>query len=129
MAGAFPGDVVVHAFWGAYDDRTYGTLLDAAVDAVGYDLVTAPERSAELVREFGTHDDVALGVVDGQNTLVESPGTVRDRIGRFETHLPAAGSVDTVYVTPNTELFYLPVAKFEAKLGVLGEAVAAGVTA
>ncbi|NIS36829.1 MAG: 5-methyltetrahydropteroyltriglutamate--homocysteine methyltransferase, partial [Actinobacteria bacterium] len=75
VAGAFPGDVVVHAFWGAYDDRTYGTLLDAAVDAVGYDLVTAPERSAELVREFGTHDDVALGVVDGQNTLVESPGT------------------------------------------------------
>ncbi len=129
VAGAFPGDVVVHTYWGALDEPTHARLLDARVDAVGYDLVSAPEACLDLVRESGTADGAALGVVDGQNTLVESSGTIRERVGAFEAALPGAASVDTIYATSNTELFYLPVNKHEAKLAALGGALTPEVAA
>jgi 5-methyltetrahydropteroyltriglutamate--homocysteine methyltransferase len=74
------------------------------------------------INEYGTKDDVALGLVDGQNTLVESVGTIRDRIEWFEER--AHADFETAYLTTNTELFYLPVNKFEAKLQALGDAAA-----
>ncbi|MDZ7701722.1 MAG: 5-methyltetrahydropteroyltriglutamate--homocysteine methyltransferase [Halobacteriales archaeon] len=120
VSDAFDGEVVVHGYWGAYDEATHAALLDAPVDAIGYDLVSAPEAAAALVREQGTADSVALGVVDGQNTLVETPEGVREQVAWFESQLDAAP--ERVYVAPNTELFYLPVSKAEAKLAVLGEA-------
>jgi len=58
--------------------------------------------------------------VDGQNTLIETPETVRERIEWFETR--SGTTYDTVYATANTELFYLPVSKFEAKLETLARA-------
>jgi 5-methyltetrahydropteroyltriglutamate--homocysteine methyltransferase len=122
VAGATDADVIVHTYFGAFDEETYAHLLDADIDGVGYDLVAAPEETVELVREYGIPDSVALGVIDGQNTLVESPETIRDRVEWFEDRLPEAIDPGTVYVTPNTELFYLPVSKFEAKLDALGSA-------
>jgi len=122
VAGATDAEVVVHTYFGAIDEETYAHLLDARIDGVGYDLVTAPEETVTLVREYGIPDSVALGVIDGQNTLVESPDTIRDRVEWFEERLPEAIEPETVYVTPNTELFYLPVSKFEAKLDALGAA-------
>jgi 5-methyltetrahydropteroyltriglutamate--homocysteine methyltransferase len=122
VASATGADVVVHAYFGAFDEHTYAHLLDAGVDGVGYDLVSAPNETAELVREYGIPDSVALGVLDAQNTLVESPGTIRDRVAWFEDRLPEAIEPETVYVTPNTELFYLPVSTFEEKLDALGAA-------
>jgi len=122
VANATDADVVVHTYFGAFDEETYAHLLDADVDGVGYDLVSAPEETVELVREYGIPDSVALGVIDGQNTLVESPGTVRERVEWFEDRLPEAIDPGTVYVTANTGLFYLPVPKFEAKLDALGSA-------
>jgi len=122
VANATDADVVVHTYFGALDEETYAHLLDADVDGVGYDLVAAPEATVELLGEYGIPDSVALGVIDGQNTLVESPGAIRERVEWFEDRLPEAIDPDTVYVTPNTELFYLPVSKFEAKLDALGSA-------
>ena len=122
-------DVVVHTYWGAFEESTYAHLLDAGIDGVGYDLVSAPEAGAEVASEFGTPDSVALGVVDGGNTLVESPETIRERVQWFEERLPGAVDVDTVYVTANTELFYLPVNRFEEKLAALGAATTPEVTA
>jgi len=122
VANATDADVIVHTYFGAFDEETYAHLLDADIDGVGYDLVTAPEKTVEIVREYGIPDSVALGVVDGQNTLVESPETIRERVEWFENRLPDAVDAETVYVTPNTELFYLPVSKFEAKLDALGAA-------
>jgi len=121
VAGAVDADVVVHTYWGAIEETVHAHLLDADVDAVGYDLVTAPEESAYLVGEYGSADDVALGLVDGQNTLVESADTIRERVAWFHDRLPAA-DFDRTYVAPNTELFYLPERKFEAKLAALAEA-------
>jgi 5-methyltetrahydropteroyltriglutamate--homocysteine methyltransferase len=122
VAAATDADVIVHTYFGAFDEKTYAHLLDAGVDGVGYDLVSAPEETVELVREYGIPDAVALGVIDGQNTLVESPETIRERVEWFENRLPEAIDPETVYVTANTELFYLPVSKFEAKLDALGSA-------
>jgi 5-methyltetrahydropteroyltriglutamate--homocysteine methyltransferase len=127
VSAAFPGEVVVQGYWSAFDERTHATLLDSGADAIGYDLVAAPESSAELVREQGSKERIALGVVDGQNTLVETPADVREQLDWFGSQLQ--GEPETVYVTPNTELFYLPVPQFEAKLRVLGESVAPGVVA
>jgi 5-methyltetrahydropteroyltriglutamate--homocysteine methyltransferase len=120
VAGAVDADTVVHTYWGATEEKVYAHLMDAGVDAIGFDLVTAHDDCAYLAGEYGTKADVALGLVDGQNTLVESPETIRERIEWFDDRTNE--SFDTVYATANTELFYLPVGKCEAKLAALADA-------
>jgi 5-methyltetrahydropteroyltriglutamate--homocysteine methyltransferase len=120
VASAADAEVVAHTYWGAIEEKAYAHLMDADVDAVGFDLVADHDQTVYNVQEYGTKDDVALGVVDGQNTLVESPETIRDRIDWFEQQTNTA--YDTVYATANTETFYLPVNKFEDKLRALANA-------
>ena len=127
VARAADADVVAHSYWGALEEKVHAHLLDADVDAIGYDLVSNHDDNVYNVAEYGTKDSVALGVVDGQNTLVESPETIRERIDWFQDAVP--GDFDDVYVTSNTELFYLPVNRFEEKLAALGQAVAPEVEA
>jgi 5-methyltetrahydropteroyltriglutamate--homocysteine methyltransferase len=124
VATALEADVVVHTYWGSLEERVHAHLLDADVDAVGYDFVTDHEGSRYLIDEYGTKDDVGLGVVDGQNTLVEEPGAIRERVEWVQDSV--YGDFDRVYVTTNTELFYLPSSKFEAKLDALAAAVREG---
>ncbi|MGB9986158.1 5-methyltetrahydropteroyltriglutamate--homocysteine methyltransferase [Salarchaeum japonicum] len=119
VAAATDAEVVVQSYWGTYGEKLHAHLLDTQVSALGYDLVTAHDDATYLVQEYGTLDSVSLGVVDGQNTLVESPDTIEERIEWFESQIPVS-EFDTVYATPNTELFYLPVNKFQAKLRALG---------
>jgi 5-methyltetrahydropteroyltriglutamate--homocysteine methyltransferase len=123
VASAIDTDVVVHTYWGALTETVHAHLLDADVDAVGYDFVSEVDANLHNINEYGTKDDVALGLVDGQNTLVESPETIRERVEWVSENTPVA-EFDTVYVTTNTELFYLPTSKYEAKLSAIGEAVA-----
>jgi 5-methyltetrahydropteroyltriglutamate--homocysteine methyltransferase len=119
-AAAGETDVVVHTYWGALEEKVYAHLMDADVEAIGFDLVTGHDESAYLAGEYGAKDGAALGVVDGQNTLVESPGTIRDRIEWFSDR--SGEDFETVYATANTELFYLPVNKLEEKLAALADA-------
>jgi 5-methyltetrahydropteroyltriglutamate--homocysteine methyltransferase len=121
VVGATPADVVVHSYWGALDPGVHGRVLDSGADGVGYDLVTAPDASRDLLAEQGTADRAAFGVVDGQNTRVENPGDVRAEV---DDALDLV-DVDAAYLTPNTEPFYLPVSRFREKLAVLSRAVAA----
>jgi 5-methyltetrahydropteroyltriglutamate--homocysteine methyltransferase len=120
VASAADAEVVAHTYWGAIEEKAYAHLMDAGVDAIGFDLVANHDQTVYNVQEYGTKDDVALGVVDGQNTLVEAPETIRDRIDWFEQQTNTA--YDTVYATANTETFYLPVNKFEDKLKALANA-------
>ena len=120
VASAIDADVVVHPYWGALEEKVYAHLLDAEIDAVGFDLVSDHEQNVYNAQEYGTTDDVALGVVDGQNTLVETPGEIRERVEWFDDQ--TAGDYGTIYATANTELFYLPINKFEAKIEALAEA-------
>ncbi|MFC6835773.1 5-methyltetrahydropteroyltriglutamate--homocysteine methyltransferase [Halomarina ordinaria] len=123
VAGATDADVVVHTFYGSLEEKVHAHLLDADVEAIGYDLVTDHDQNLYNVNEYGTKGDVALGLVDGQNTLVESPDLIRERAEWFAENTPG-GSFDRTYVLPNTETFYLPVNRFEEKLDALGAAVA-----
>jgi 5-methyltetrahydropteroyltriglutamate--homocysteine methyltransferase len=122
VAAETDADVVVHSYWGALDEKTYAHLMDSEVGALGFDLV-AGDRDETLynVTEYGTTSDVALGLVDGQNTRVESAETIRERVDWFTEQVPAQ-EFDTVYLTSNTELFYLPVSKYREKLGTLAAA-------
>ena len=128
LAGAVDAEVVVYPYWGALDEKTHAHVLDADVDALGYDLVSEPDDNVYNVQEYGTTDDVALGLVDGGNTLVESPETVRERVDWFTGSTPSE-EYGTIYAVPNTELFYLPENKFEAKLETLANAAHLEVTA
>ena len=101
VAQATDADVVVHPYWGALEEKVYAHLLDADIDAVGFDLVSDHESNVYNAQEYGTTDDVALGIVDGQNTLVETPEELRERIDWFEDQ--TAGEYGTIYATTNTE--------------------------
>jgi len=122
VASAVDADVVAHTYWGAIEEKVYAHLMDADVDAIGFDLIADHEQTVYNVQEYGTKDDVALGLVDGQNTFVETPETIRERVEWFVEQTD--GDYDTVYATANTELFYLPVNKFEATVEALAEAAA-----
>jgi 5-methyltetrahydropteroyltriglutamate--homocysteine methyltransferase len=122
VAAATDADVVVHTYWGAVPEKTYAHLMDADVDAIGFDFVADADASLYNINEYGTKDGIAMGLVDGQNTLVESPETIRDRVEWVDerTHT----DFERAYLTSNTELFYLPVNRFEEKLAALGDAAA-----
>ncbi|MUV87290.1 5-methyltetrahydropteroyltriglutamate--homocysteine methyltransferase [Natronomonas sp. CBA1123] len=122
VATAVDADVVVHTYWGAIPEKPYAHLMDADIDAVGFDFVSDHEQNVYNIQEYGTKDSIALGVVDGQNTLVETPEEIAERIEWVDDSVPAQ-TFDTVYATSNTELFYLPQNKFEAKLDALADGV------
>ncbi|MFD1588809.1 5-methyltetrahydropteroyltriglutamate--homocysteine methyltransferase [Halorientalis brevis] len=118
VASEADADVVAHTYWGALDEKVYAHLMDADVDAIGFDFVADHEANLYNINEYGTKDDVALGLVDGQNTLVEDPETIAERI-EWVADQTQSTDFETVYATINTETFYLPVNKFEAKLDAL----------
>jgi 5-methyltetrahydropteroyltriglutamate--homocysteine methyltransferase len=123
VADATDADVVVQSYWGAYDEKVYAHLMDADVEAFGFDFVTGSRESHLYnVNEYGTKDQIALGLVDGQNTEIESADVVAERIDWVLDQVPAQ-EFDAVYATPNTELAYLPVSKYREKLDTLGAAV------
>ncbi|MFC3959906.1 5-methyltetrahydropteroyltriglutamate--homocysteine methyltransferase [Halovivax cerinus] len=121
LAAATDADVVVHSYWGALEEKVYAHLLDADVDAVGFDFVTERDDNLYLVQEYGCTDDIYLGLVDGQNTLLEEPEAVRDRVDWVFDRLPVS-DFETAYLGPNTETFYLPYETYEAKLETVSEA-------
>ena len=121
VAAATDADVVLHSYWGAHEEKTYAHLMDADVNAFGFDLLHDRGDTLYNVTEYGTTDDVALGLVDGQNTRVENPTTVTERVDWFTERVPSQ-AFDTVYLTTNTELFYLPVGPYREKLDALAAA-------
>ena len=123
IAGATDADVVVQTYWGALTEKAHAHLLDADIDAVGYDFVSNHEQNLYNINEYGTKDDIALGLVDGQNTLIEDPEKITERIEWVGENVPAS-EFERAYVTPNTELFYLPVNRCKEKLAALAEGIA-----
>ncbi|PCR89623.1 5-methyltetrahydropteroyltriglutamate--homocysteine methyltransferase [Natrinema ejinorense] len=121
VAGATDADVVVQPYWGALEEKVYAHLLDADIDAVGFDFVANQDDNLYNIQEYGATDDVALGLADGQSTLVEDPEAVRDRVDWVEGQLGVT-EFETVYLTTNTETFYLPYNKYQEKLEVLADA-------
>ncbi|QLG48125.1 5-methyltetrahydropteroyltriglutamate--homocysteine methyltransferase [Natrinema halophilum] len=121
VANATDADVVVQPYWGALEEKVYAHLLDADIDAVGFDFVANQDDNLYNVQEYGVTDDISLGLADGQNTLVEDPEAIRDRVDWVDDQLQVT-EFETVYLTTNTETFYLPYGKYVEKLDVLAEA-------
>ncbi|MFP9059225.1 5-methyltetrahydropteroyltriglutamate--homocysteine methyltransferase [Natrialbaceae archaeon A-chndr2] len=121
VATATEADVIVQPFYGALEEKVYAHLLDADIDAVGFDFVTEQDGSLYNIQEYGATDDIALGLLNGQNTLLEEPEAIRDRAEWVFDKLPVS-DFDTAYLTTNTETFYLPYSTFEAKLEALADA-------
>jgi len=121
VASATDADVVVQPYWGALEEKVYAHLLDADIDAVGFDFVANQDDNLYNIQEYGAPDDIALGLADGQNTLVEDPEAIRDRTEWVEGQLGVT-EFETVYLTTNTETFYLPYGKYVEKLEALAEA-------
>ncbi|MFC6720624.1 5-methyltetrahydropteroyltriglutamate--homocysteine methyltransferase [Halobacteriaceae bacterium SHR40] len=119
VANAIDADVVAYPYWGALEEKVYAHVMDADIDALGFDLVSNHDENVYNAQEYGTPDDVALGVVDGQNTLVESPETITERVEWFSEQTQQ-NDYERIYATTNTETFYLPVNRFEEKLEALG---------
>ncbi len=109
------------SYWGALEEKMYAHLLDADIDAVGFDFVENQDENLYNIQEYGATDDISLGLADGQSTLVEDAEAIRDRVDWVYDQLPTA-EFETVYLTTNTETFYLPYNKFKDKLAVLAEA-------
>jgi len=121
VATAADCEVVLHPYWGALPEKVYAYAMDADIDAMGFDLVSEPNDNVYNAQEYGTPEDVALGVVDGQNTLVESPETIRERVEWFDGQTPQ-NEYGRLYATVHTGTFYLPVNRFVEKLDALGAA-------
>ncbi|WP_254530538.1 5-methyltetrahydropteroyltriglutamate--homocysteine methyltransferase [Natrinema gelatinilyticum] len=121
VANATDADVVVQPYWGALEEKVYAHLLDADIDAVGFDFVANQDDNVYNIQEYGATDDAALGLADGQNTLVEDPEAIRDRVDWVHGQLQVT-EFETMYLTTNTETFYLPYGKYVEKLEVLAEA-------
>ena len=122
VASETDADVIVHTYFGALDETTYAHLMDADVEALGFDLVAGDrEDTLSNITEYGTKDAAALGIADGQNTLVESADTLEERVEWFEDQIPVQ-EFDRLYLSTNTEPFYLPVNKHRAKLAALAAA-------
>jgi len=119
VATATDADVVAYPYWGALEEKVYAHVMDADIDALGFDLVSNHDENVYNAQEYGTPDDVALGVVDGQNTEIESPETISDRVEWFAERTQQ-NDYSRIYATTNTETFYLPVNRFEEKLEALG---------
>ena len=122
VADATDSEVVVHTYFGALDEKTYAYLMDASVSALGFDIVGSDrEQTLYNVTEYGVTTDIALGVADGQNTLVQSSETLAERANWFQNQVPST-EFDTVYLTTSAEPFYLPVNKHREKLTALAGA-------
>jgi 5-methyltetrahydropteroyltriglutamate--homocysteine methyltransferase len=124
VASAADADVVAHAYWesregeGGLEEKVYAHLLDADIDAVGFDFLDGHEETIYNINEYGCTGDVGLGVVNGQNTLVETGAEIRERVDYVLDNTPGA-DFERAYVTASTGMFYLPVGKFEQKLDAL----------
>ena len=123
VANAVDAEVIAYPYWGALEEKVYAHLLDADIDAVGFDLVSDHDANVYNAQEYGATDDVALGVIDGQNTLIESAETIRERAEWFQGQLQV-DEYERLYLLPNTGLFHLPTGKFGEKLDALAAATA-----
>jgi 5-methyltetrahydropteroyltriglutamate--homocysteine methyltransferase len=88
----------------------YDELMALPADVLGLDFTYSPKLAARIA-EAGTARTLALGVIDGRNTKLETAATVYPVLDRV---LPRLG--DTAYLAPSCGLEFLPRDRARAKL-------------
>ncbi len=122
VASATDADVVVHPYWARSPRRSTRTC-STPISTRSASTSWRTRRTTSTTSRSTARPTTSRWVSDGQNTLVEEPEAVRDRVDWVEDQLPVS-EFETVYLTTNTETFYLPYNKYEAKLEALAEAAA-----
>ena len=104
---------MLHLFFGDALNA-FPQVLDYDVDVLGFDLTAT---SVRRLSEYSIDKSVALGVVDGRNSLLEKADSAARRIRIYLEH----NEPDLLYVTPSCDLEFLPRNVAERKVRVLGE--------
>lgn len=111
-------ETVLQTYFGSLK-RVYEDLLDFPVDALGIDL------TATNLRDLSGHSfdkGAVLGVIDGRNSLVESPKDVVDVAAEASEALDP----DWVAIAPSCELELCPRVVADKKVEALGRALELG---
>jgi 5-methyltetrahydropteroyltriglutamate--homocysteine methyltransferase len=85
-------------------------LMALPADVLGLDFTYSPKLAVRLA-ETGTARTLALGMIDGRNTKLETAATLYPLLDRV---LPRLG--DTAYLAPSCGLEFLPRDRARAKL-------------
>ena len=116
IANKIESELVIQTYWGSLDEETYTSLIELGV-GIGFDFVTENGPNLALLEEYGAPKTTSLGIVDGQNTHIESVEEIQKMIkGILET----GADIQNAIINPNTGLFYLPENRFTEKLELLG---------
>lgn len=104
---------MLHLFFGDAL-KAFPQVLDYDVDVLGFDLTATSVRK---LSEYSIDKNVALGVVDGRNSLLEKVETAVGWVKLYLEH----NEPSILYVTPSCDLEFLPRNVAEKKVRVLGE--------
>jgi len=96
-------------------ERIFPEILEFPVDVIGLDFVEGYEKNLELLNEYRIEKEIQAGIVDGRNTKMESSEEVRKKIDNIIDRL----NTETLYISPNTGLEFLPYQKASEKLRVM----------
>ena len=94
--------------------RVLDTLLDCPVDAIGVDFYSTP---LESLKEYDFDKILGCGCIDGRNSLLESPSELKKIIVKLREDLEPTN----IYLTPNSDLEFLPRSVAEKKVRLLSE--------
>jgi len=100
-------------------ERIFPEVLDFNVDVIGLDFVEGYKKNFELLREYDMNKEIQAGVVDGRTTKMEDKEQIKQKIRAIHD----AVNGETLYVSPNTGLEFLPYIKASEKLKVLCNSV------
>ncbi len=109
---------VLFAFFGNLK-RIFPAVLDFPVDAIGFDLTSTNIRD---LTDHAFDKGAVLGVLDGRNSLVESPTEIVD----LAKHAEEALDPDWLALAPTCELELCPRPVAARKVEALGKALALG---
>lgn len=90
--------------------------LDYEVDVLGFDMTST---SLKELGEYSVEVDVALGLIDGRNSLIERI----DLVERWVESYLERNEPENLYVTPSCDLEFLPPSVAEEKVRLLGRVV------
>jgi len=94
-------------------------VLDFNIDVIGLDFVEGYEKNLNLLKEYDVDKEIQAGIVDGRTTKMEDKEQVRRRVEAINEIVNG----ETLYVSPNTGLEFLPYSKASEKLKILCRSV------
>jgi len=106
---------MLYTYFGGFGEQL-APLLDSGFDVLGFDLVDG-KANQKFIEEHGVEKDVALGVVDARNVLLEKPQKVRETVGKVMEN----ADPKNIYLNPSWGLELIPREYAVKKLKLVSE--------